>query len=244
MSMEALQEFGSTRRKVAHTVFICPLCLRVTVRARITQSDVTVLISATYFLFPLQPPYLCFPILPHSFHSATAKIQLLPFHPKSAALHPPWLTPTILVTLPLLTPPSFSIPQVLSALFLLDPAIPSHTPSSLLFAQLIPDHTSPTSASFTSLLAHQVPLLQPGSQSLILCFSKLFVPAFLLVGYALPSAATPASSCSLLTCQQENQLEQSREASSSLLLYIALSQCLFPTSWLIRHCEDSLPLPS
>ena len=75
-----------------------------------------------------------------------------------------FLAPTISVTF--LTPLSLSTPQVLSAMFLMVPTIPSHTPSSLLFGQLMPDLTSPKSASF-SLLVQQVLLLHPGSWSLM-----------------------------------------------------------------------------
>lgn len=169
---EALREFGSTRRQIAHATVIWLLCSHITVRARITQSDTTVLPSATYFLFPLSPPTSASPSMPHSFSSVETKTQLFPFHPTSAALRSPWLTvsaPTISVTIHLLTPP-LSTPQALSALFLLVPTITSSTRSSLPFGQLIPDLTSPMSASFTSLPVQQVLIPHPGSQSLILCF--------------------------------------------------------------------------
>lgn len=84
------------------------------------------------------------------------------------------------------------------------------------YSQLIPDLTSPTAPSFTSLLFQQVLSPHPASQPLTVCSSKPFIPAFLLVGGALPSASPPASSCSLPTSWQEKQPEQSGTASSSL----------------------------
>lgn len=244
MGTEALQEFGSTRRKVGHTTFIWPLCSHITARARITQSDVTVLTSATYFLFPLSPPTSASPSVPHSFSSAKAKTQLLSFHLVPAALCSPWLTvsaPTIPVTVLLLTPPSLSTPHVLSALFFLVPTIPSHTASSILFGQLIPDLTSPMSASFTSLLAQQVPLLLTVTD---LVFLQVLHPSFSPGGLYSPLSSHISF---LLLSTHLPAGKPTRAEWEGFLLTVALHRPIpvhFPISWLSRHCRDSLPLPS
>lgn len=122
MDSEALQEFESTRGKVAHTAFIWPLCLHTTVRAGITLPDVTVLLPLIFSSFSTSPafspplhPCLCqnqsplfvfssvspAPALSLDYHLCShlslSLFSLLLFlsHPRSFQLFFPWFLSTL-----------------------------------------------------------------------------------------------------------------------------------------------------
>lgn len=169
MGKEALQEFGRTRRQVSP---FAPT-LKSELRLHNHMSEFLLLIPIFSSL------YLLSPLLPHAsfilFHllKPTSSSCLSIHHQMPCAL----------------------LGCLCSHCFCHHPSIhssfPFHTPSSsssLLFGQLIPDLTSPMSASITSLLAYQV--LPPSTSwftvSALVSFSRLFIPAFLMAGYALP----------------------------------------------------------
>lgn len=173
MDKEGLQEFGSTRRKGAHATFIWPLHSNVTIRCYGSYfCHLSSLPSSSFHLcLPIHVSvlFLCWNQNPALFFSSDVSCPVLSLA-YCLSSHHLCRCPSPHSSFPLHTPTSpFS--SVSSGVH--------HLQQQCSFSQLILDLTSPMSASLTSLLAQQVRLLHPGSQSLILCFSKLFIPAFL-----------------------------------------------------------------